>query len=103
MARMVWFEAALNGPWGRVPQPGIPVSVDEFVADGVACAEAGAAVIHVHAYDTVTGRQNEYTATYRAIIDGIRARADVIVYPTIPFTGARDIRAALLSGVQRVA
>ncbi len=90
MARKVWLEAALNGPWGRARQPGIPVSVDEIVADGVACAEAGAAVIHIHAYDAVTGRQNDDTAAYRAIIDGIRARADVIVYPTIPFTGDRD-------------
>ena len=90
MARKVWLEAALNGPWGRGRRPGIPITIDEVIADGVACAEAGAAVIHVHAYDASTGRQNDDVATYRAIISGIRARADVIVYPTIPFMGDRD-------------
>ena len=28
----VWIEAALNGPWTRAKQPGIPVAVDEIVA-----------------------------------------------------------------------
>jgi hypothetical protein len=45
----IWIEAALNGPWGRERQPAIPVTVDEIVADGLAAASAGAAIIHVHA------------------------------------------------------
>ena len=35
----VWIEAALNRPWTRAKQPGIPVAVEEIVADGVAAAE----------------------------------------------------------------
>lgn len=84
----VWIEAALNGPWGRDKQPGIPVSVEEIVAEGIACAEAGAAIIHAHAYDVVTGRQHDTWELYARIIEGIRAKADVIVYPTIPIAGA---------------
>lgn len=86
--RKVWIEAALNGPWGRERQPGIPVAVDEIVADGLAAAAEGAAIIHVHAYDEATGRQNDDWQTYARIIEGIRARADVIVYPTIPLAGS---------------
>ncbi|KMO17784.1 hypothetical protein SQ03_11595, partial [Methylobacterium platani JCM 14648] len=26
-----WIEAALNGPWGRERQPGIPITVDEVI------------------------------------------------------------------------
>lgn len=84
----VWIEAALNGPWGRERQPGIPVSVDEIVRDGLAAADTGAAIIHVHAYDVDTGRQNDRWETYAAIIEGIKAKADVIVYPTIPLAGS---------------
>ncbi|HXW28522.1 MAG TPA: 3-keto-5-aminohexanoate cleavage protein, partial [Xanthobacteraceae bacterium] len=51
----VWIEAALNGPWGRHRQPGIPITVAEIVADGLAAADAGAAIIHVHAYDSASG------------------------------------------------
>lgn len=83
----VWIEVALNGPWTRAKQPGIPVAVEEIVADGVACAEAGAAIIHAHAYDVTTGRQKDDWEIYARIIEGIRAKADVIVYPTIPSPG----------------
>jgi uncharacterized protein (DUF849 family) len=84
----IWIEAALNGPWGRKRQPGIPVTVDEIVADGLASANAGAAIIHVHAYDPATGLQKDEWETYARIIDGIRAKTDVIVYPTIPLAGS---------------
>jgi 3-keto-5-aminohexanoate cleavage enzyme len=84
----VWIEAALNGPWGRERQPGIPVTVDEIVADGLAAADSGAAVIHIHAYDPTSGRQDDRWEIYARIIEGIRAKADVIVYPTIPLAGS---------------
>lgn len=83
----VWIEAALNGPWTRAKQPGIPVGVEDIVADGIACAEAGAAIVHAHAYDVTTGRQKDDWEIYARIIEGIRAKADVIVYPTIPSPG----------------
>lgn len=82
---MVWIEAALNGPWGRQRQPSMPVTVEELVTDGLACADAGAAIIHVHAYDQSTGRQNDDPEVYAAVIEGIRAKCDAIVYPTLPF------------------
>lgn len=81
----VWIEAALNGPWTRARQPGIPVSVEAIVAEGVACARAGAAIVHVHAYDVATGRQRDDADLYAAILEGIRGQVDAIVYPTIPF------------------
>ena len=84
MDRKVWLEVALNGAWSRRGQPGAPITVGELVAEGIACARAGAAIIHVHAYDPDTERQNDDPATYAAIIQGIRAHADAIVYPTIP-------------------
>src|SRR6478672_9157812 len=86
--RKIWLEAALNGPWGRERQPGIPVSIVEIISDGIAAADAGAAIIHVHAYDAATGRQRDEWETYARIIEGIRAEADVIVYPTIPLAGS---------------
>jgi uncharacterized protein (DUF849 family) len=88
--RSIWLEAALNGPWGRALQPGMPVTVAELVADGISCAQAGAAIVHVHAYDERTGRQRDDAETYRRIIEGIREQADVIVYPTLPVLGGPD-------------
>jgi uncharacterized protein (DUF849 family) len=88
--RRVWLEVALNGPWTRAIQPRIPVTVDEIVEQGIACARAGAAIVHVHAYDPTTGRQKDDPDLYAAIIEGIRAAVDAVIYPTIPFAGAAD-------------
>lgn len=79
----VWVEVALNGPWSRALQPGIPDTVDAIVEEGVACAEAGAAIVHVHAYDG-GGAQTFDWQVYAHIIEGIRARVDVPVYPSLP-------------------
>jgi uncharacterized protein (DUF849 family) len=80
----IWLEVALNGAWGRGRQPRIPLSVDEIVREGIACAKAGAAILHLHAYDETTGRQVNDADTYRRIIASIRSGCDAIVYPTIP-------------------
>jgi len=81
-----WIEAALNGPWSRSRQPGIPDTVDAIVAEGLACAAAGASIIHVHAYDG-GGPQTFDWQVYARIIEGIRAKVDVPVYPSIPSAG----------------
>ncbi|HEU4377231.1 MAG TPA: 3-keto-5-aminohexanoate cleavage protein [Hyphomicrobiaceae bacterium] len=81
-----WIEAALNGPWSRQRQPGMPDTVEAIVADGIACAQAGACIIHVHAYDG-GGPQTFAWQVYARIIEGIRGRIDVPVYPSIPSAG----------------
>ena len=82
-----WLEVSLNGPWGQAKQPGIPVAVRDVVEQGVACVRAGAAIVHVHAYDEQTGKPKESADVYAAIIQGIRSQVDAIVYPTVSTTG----------------
>jgi 3-keto-5-aminohexanoate cleavage enzyme len=82
-----WLEVSLNGPWGKGKQPGIPIAVGEIVEQAVACAKAGAAIVHVHAYDEATGKPKEDADIYAAIISGIRSQVEVIVYPTVSTTG----------------
>jgi 3-keto-5-aminohexanoate cleavage enzyme len=86
--RKVWIEAALNGPWSRAHQPGIPDTVDAIIAEGIACARAGATIIHTHAYDG-GGPQTFDWQVYARIIEGIRSAVDVPVYPSIPGLDAR--------------
>jgi len=92
MATKTWLEVALNGPWGQQMQPGIPVRIADIVAQGVACAREGAAIVHVHAYDEASGRQHDDADLYARIIEGIRGQVDCIVYPTIPFGGEHTAR-----------
>lgn len=95
MSRPVWIEAALNGPWGRSLQPRIPITADEILRDALAAADAGAAILHFHAYDEVSGRQRDAWELYAPVIERIRAARDVIVYPTIPLAGGPDAVAPL--------
>jgi len=88
----VWIEAALNGPWSRALQPGIPDTVEAIVAEGIACARAGATIIHTHAYDG-GGAQTFDWQVYARIIEGIRAQVDVPVYPSYPSILATNIDA----------
>ena len=81
--RKVWIEAALNGSWGRALQPGIPDTVETIIAEGVACARAGATIVHVHAYDG-HGPQTYDWQVYARVIEGIRNQVDVPVYPSYP-------------------
>ncbi|NNC55356.1 MAG: 3-keto-5-aminohexanoate cleavage protein, partial [Pseudomonadales bacterium] len=76
-AKTVWLEAALNGATGQSLQPNIPVTVNSIIEQGIACAEAGAAIIHLHAYDE-KGAPTECADIYSRIIEGIRARCDAI-------------------------
>ena len=81
--RKVWIYAALNGGWSRALQPGIPDTVEAIIAEGVACARAGATIVHVHAYDG-GGPQTHDWQVYARIIEGIRNELDVPVYPSYP-------------------
>lgn len=87
--RKVWIEVALNGAWGRALQPAIPVTVDAIVSEGVACARAGATIVHTHAYDE-EGRQTFDWQVYARIIEGIRKQVDVPVYPSYPAVNTRN-------------
>lgn len=101
MGSKVWIEAAINGPWGKARQPGIPISTDEVVADGIAVAKAGAAIVHLHVYDEATGQQKDDWQLYAAAIEGIRAKTDAIIYPTIPIAGSSYANGAMKTAAER--
>lgn len=91
--RKVWIEVALNGAWTRGRQPCIPTTPKEIVDEGLACASEGASILHFHAYDTGTGRQTADIDTNIRIIEAIKSRADVIIYPSISSVPIHDLLA----------
>ena len=44
----VLLEAAINGGTQKSRNPHVPISVDELVADALACLDAGAQIVHQH-------------------------------------------------------
>lgn len=89
----VWLEVALNGGAGTQYQPGIPVTEEAIISEGIACAKAGAAIIHLHAYNE-DGEAVENADIYSRLIAGIRAKCEAIVYPTLGLSGTLEERFA---------
>lgn len=87
----VWLEVALNGAAGTAFQPKIPITAEAIIAEGIECAKAGAAIVHVHAYNAA-GQGVEDADVYARIIGGIREQVDVIVYPTLSLFGDVETR-----------
>ena len=53
------IEAAINEQAPKSDNPNVPYTVDEVVAEAIACADAGAAIVHFHARDADTGDMQE--------------------------------------------
>lgn len=97
--RAVILEAAINGA-ARAFQPNIPVTEEAIVVEALACADAGAAVIHLHAYDKA-GAAVEDADIYARIIERVRAKSDAVVYPTLALFGDLEARLAPIRALGR--
>jgi len=76
----VVLEVGLNESAKRGDNPNVPYTVDEIVADAVACAKAGAAIVHFHArYDDGTQAWSD-AGVYRAIMEGIAEQTNLLTY-----------------------
>lgn len=83
-ARPVIIEAAINGGTPKRRNAQVPRSVDEIVADALACIAAGAAIVHNHNDEPVVGTPVHSAAPYLAAYARIRERhPDAILYPTM--------------------
>ena len=61
----------------KTQQPYLPITPQEIIAAAVECYEAGAAIIHIHVRDA-EGNATQDAHLFREIVEGIRARCDVI-------------------------
>lgn len=60
----------------------LPVTPEELTEEGIAAAEAGASIIHVHVRDPETGEPTSDLELFREVAAGIAAETDAIVQPT---------------------
>jgi 3-keto-5-aminohexanoate cleavage enzyme len=61
----------------RAQQPYLPITPREIIAAAVECYDAGAAIIHIHVRDA-EGDATQDAHLFREVVEGIRARCDVI-------------------------
>ena len=59
--------------------PYLPVTADEIVEQGLAAAEAGAAILHLHARDPKDGRPSQDPDLFRPFLSRIKAATDAVI------------------------
>jgi uncharacterized protein (DUF849 family) len=89
------IQCALNGSYTRDDHPDVPVTLEEIVADAVACQAAGAASVHFHPRRPGDGRESLAADAHDAVIAAVRAAAPGLevscsTQEDIDLGGARD-------------
>lgn len=59
--------------------PHLPITAQEIADQAVGAAEAGAAIVHLHARDPQTGRPVQTTEAFMPFVRDIKARSDVVI------------------------
>jgi 3-keto-5-aminohexanoate cleavage enzyme len=78
MEQLIITAALTGAETTREQQPALPITPQEVAIAAEECCKAGASIVHVHARDS-DGNATQDKETYRAIIEAVRKRCDVIV------------------------
>ncbi len=71
--------------------PHLPVTADEIAAQAIGAAEAGAAILHLHARDPATGRPSAALGHYMGFLPRIRAGCGAVVNITTGGSAAMSL------------
>lgn len=85
------IEVRCNESTVRGANPHLPYSSEEIVREAVRSHDAGAAMIHWHGRDAVTGAPDNSVELYREVEEGIRAATDLITKPTLGYLSQRGV------------
>jgi 3-keto-5-aminohexanoate cleavage enzyme len=78
-------EAAINEGVTKAENPSVPYGPEEVAREAIACARAGASIVHFHARDTQTGANLLTSAeTYAEAFRLVQKVCDVLLLPTVP-------------------
>ena len=67
--------------------PHLPVTPDEIAAAAVGAAEAGAAILHLHARDPQDGRPTQDPAVFQRFLPRIKQATDAVINITTDMCG----------------
>ncbi len=93
MARVIITCAVTGSIHTPSMSPHLRVTPEEIADAAVGAAEAGAAVVHLHARDPETGRPDQSPEAFARFLPVIRRRSDVVVNLTTggaPFMGVEE-------------
>jgi uncharacterized protein (DUF849 family) len=59
--------------------PYLPVTAEEIAEAAIGAAEAGAAIVHLHARDPVTGKPDQSPAAFKPFLQVIKQKSNVVI------------------------
>ena len=96
MANKIWITTAITG---SIHTPGmsphLPITPKQIADEAVAAAQAGAAVVHIHARDPQTGKPSGDVNLMNEIISDINRRSDVVICITTGGALGMDLQTRL--------
>jgi uncharacterized protein (DUF849 family) len=80
MAQSVIISCAITGSL-HVPSmsPYLPITPDQIATESIAAAEAGAAILHLHARDPETGRPTPSTDVFKAFLPRLKQATGAVI------------------------
>ena len=79
MQKLIVTAALTGGATVPTQSKYLPITPDEIADEAIRCAEAGAAVVHIHARDPKNGRPSSDQAVFGEIVSKIKSRSDVVI------------------------
>ena len=81
MEKLIITAALTGAEVTRAQQPNLPLTPEEIAVDALACYEAGASIVHIHARDT-EGNPTQDAQVYKEIKDKIAEKCNIIFQPS---------------------
>ncbi|NQU03736.1 MAG: 3-keto-5-aminohexanoate cleavage protein [Syntrophaceae bacterium] len=82
MHKVIITAAVTGGDVVPSQSPFLPITPREIADEAVRSAEAGAAIVHIHARDPKTGEPSADPSLFLEIMGSIKQRSDVVICPT---------------------
>ena len=82
MNKVIITSAVTGGDVVPSQSPYLPITPKQIIDEAVRSAEAGAAVVHIHARNPETGEASSDPSLFEEIMGSVKQRSDVIVCPT---------------------
>ena len=96
MARKVIITCAVTGAIHTPSMsPHLPITADEIAEAAIGAAEAGAAIVHLHARDPVTGKPDQSPDAFKPFLQVIKQRSNCVINITTGGSPAMGIEERL--------
>jgi uncharacterized protein (DUF849 family) len=80
--------------------PYLPVTPDEIATAAIEAAQAGAAIVHLHARDPETGRPSQDVDLFRKIVTTVKQESDVVINITTGGAPTMTVEERLLPALE---